>query len=100
MIFAVAHQNLSIAHDRYALEALEFGWTGSPASESPQERAIGVEDLDPVVARVANKDVSLVVHSHTPETNVTVQNREWLSHKDQDKINYRPSEEERGPPAA
>lgn len=66
MVLPVAHQDVSIGHDGNALEALEFGVTGAPGTERPQEAAVRVEDLDPIVARVGHADVALVVDGDAP----------------------------------
>lgn len=66
VVLSVADEDVAVGHDRHALEALELSLAGSPAAEGPEEGAVGVEDLDAVVAAVRHEDVALVVHGHAP----------------------------------
>lgn len=67
VVLPVAHQYVPVGHDCHSLQTLELRVSRPPAPERPQEAAVRVEDLYPVVARVADDDVPLVVHSYSPE---------------------------------
>lgn len=66
MVLTVAHENVPVRHDGDSLEPLELGIARAPGAEGSQKAAIGMEDLDAVVARVGHADVTLIVHRHTP----------------------------------
>lgn len=66
VVLSVAHKDVAVGHNGDALKALELPVAGSPASEGPQESAVGVEDLNSVVAAVRHKNVILVVDSDAP----------------------------------
>lgn len=66
VVLSVADEDVAVGHDRHTLQALELSLARSPAAEGPEEGAVGVEDLDAVVAAVRHEDVALVVHGHAP----------------------------------
>lgn len=66
MVLTVAHENVPVRHDGDSLEPLELGIARAPGAEGSQKAAIGMEDLDAVVARVGHTDVTLIIHRHTP----------------------------------
>lgn len=72
VVFTVADENVSVGHNGYTLQAFEFTVSGSPASKGSQERTIGMEDLNAVVAAISHKDVTLVIHSHASEKQLKV----------------------------
>jgi hypothetical protein len=69
VVLSVAHQNVAVGHNCHSLQSLELPVPGAPASERSKERSVGVEDLDPVVARVPDADVSLIVHCYSSAKN-------------------------------
>jgi len=50
MILPVANQDVAVGHDRHSFEPFEFRRAGTPSSKGPQESAVGMEDLNAVVA--------------------------------------------------
>lgn len=64
MIFTIAYQNIAIRHNGHALEPFELRVTGAPGAESLQETAIRIEDLYAIIARIGNKYIALIIHSH------------------------------------
>lgn len=67
MVFSVANYYVAVGHDCDAFESFEFCISWAPGTEGSQESAIGVEYLNPVVARIGYADVTLVVNGHAPE---------------------------------
>lgn len=68
MIFSVANQYISIAHDSYSFQTFEFSVSRPPASKRSQECSVGLEDLDSIVPRVAHKNKTLIVDRDPSET--------------------------------
>ncbi len=68
VVFSVTNNNVSRGRDGNPFQSFEFARPRSPATKLSQESSLRREDLDPVVARVPDKDVALVVHCHAPET--------------------------------
>ena len=65
MVLPVGHQDVALGVDRNALQPLELPVALSPPAKGPEEGAIRVEDLDPVVSRVCHKDVTLLIYSYS-----------------------------------
>lgn len=66
MVLTIAYDDVSARHDGDAFQTLEFSVTRAPGPEGPEEGAVRVEDLDPVVAGVSHHDVALVVNCYAP----------------------------------
>jgi len=66
MVLPVCHEDVSVAVDSDPLQPLELSIVLPPPPEGSEERAVGVEDLDAIVARIGHKDVTLLIDSHTP----------------------------------
>ena len=67
VVLPVRHENVSGRIDGDALEPLELPVALAPAPEGAKEGPVGVEDLDPVVARVRHEDEPLFVDSYSSE---------------------------------
>lgn len=65
MVLPVADQNIAIGHHGDPFESLELGVIRSPASESTQETAVRMENLDTVVTRIGYTNVALIIDSDT-----------------------------------
>lgn len=66
MVLPIAYNNVSTRHDRDAFQTLELSIARAPGPEGPEEGAVRMEDLDPVVAGVSYHDVALVVDCYAP----------------------------------
>lgn len=65
MIFAIAHQDISIGHYGHALESFELRIARAPGAEGLQEAAVRIEDLYAIIARIGHEYIALIVHGHT-----------------------------------
>lgn len=66
MVLPIAHDDVPAAHDGDALQTLELAIAGAPGAEGTEERSVGVEDLDAIVAGVGYYDIALVINGDTP----------------------------------
>ena len=66
MVFPIADDDFRVGHDRDALEGFELALAAAPRPEAAQENAVRCEDLNPVVARVSDEDIALLVHCNSP----------------------------------
>lgn len=66
MILPVTDNNISSGHNSDAFKTLELSISTTPGPEGSEERAIWMEDLDPVVTGVSNHDVALVIYRYAP----------------------------------
>lgn len=66
MVLPVADQYVPVGHDGHSFQTLELPVSRPPAAERPQEAAVRIEYLYPVVPGVAYDDVALVVHCYSP----------------------------------
>lgn len=65
VVLAVTNQNVSIWHDSDSFQPFEFAFAGTPRAECSQETAVGMENLNSVVAWISDANVSLVIDSNT-----------------------------------
>ena len=66
MVLPVRDEDVTLGVDRDPLQPLELRVALPPPPEGAEEGAVGVEDLDPVVAGVRHEDVTLFVYCHSP----------------------------------
>lgn len=66
VVLSIAHQNISIAHNCYSLQTLEFPVSRPPTPERSEECSVRMEYLYPVVPRVAHEYVPLIVYCYSP----------------------------------
>lgn len=76
MVLSIAHQDIAVGHDCNSFESLEFAVIRTPAAESSQKAAIGMEDLNTVVARISDTNVPLIIDGHaTRELELSLKER-------------------------
>lgn len=85
MIFAIADQNISVRRNSDTLQTFKFSVTGSPITERSQKTTLRRKDLNPVVTRIRDANISLIIHSNTPEMELSVKS---LSNKKVTQLYY------------
>ena len=66
MVLSVTRDDATTAGHCESFQTFELSVSSSPAAEAPEESAIGLEHLYPVIAAVTNNNVALVIDGHTP----------------------------------
>jgi len=67
MIFPVRHQDVPAGVGGHAFQALELARGRAPAAKAAQVGAVGVKQLNAIVARVRDEDVALLVNGDAPK---------------------------------